>query len=136
MNLRKTAPWPIPDHATCQVQMKSGYCQIKYTWQHAGWRYEARWHERTPTAQLITYPSWRLDRVRPGKGYGPDATPRLAETWAGNHWLPVSRIRYAAACYHHGSATPTDIALLKATHPAAIENHFPGNKASDSKSRM
>ncbi|MGM9883048.1 MAG: hypothetical protein ACI31K_02605 [Limosilactobacillus reuteri] len=128
MHLRNNAPWPIPQNADHQVQLKNGYHQVKYTWEKDDWRYEARWHERTPNAQLITYPSWRLDCVRPGKGYGPTATPRLAETWAGDHWVSVSRVRYAAARYHHGCATPADINLLKATHPAAIENHFPGNK--------
>ncbi|MGN1283386.1 MAG: hypothetical protein ACI4UB_06185 [Limosilactobacillus sp.] len=125
MKLQNTAPWPIPDNAVCQSQVKAGYRQVKYTWRDAEWRYEARWHERTPTAQLITYPSWRLDRVRPGKGYGPLAAPRLEETRAGDHWLSVSRVRYAAARYHHGDALPADIAILRATHPAA-RKVFPG----------
>ncbi|MGM9892556.1 hypothetical protein [Limosilactobacillus sp.] len=126
MSFRQGAPWPIPPTATGKVQMKNGYHQVKYTWPAAGWRYEARWHERTPWARLITYPSWRLDRTRPGKGYGPDAAPRLTETWVGDHWLPVSRLRYAAARYNHGCATSTDIELLKAAHPAAKQKKLPG----------
>ncbi|WP_367329613.1 hypothetical protein [Limosilactobacillus sp.] len=46
MNIRQTAPWPIPPDAQGQWQTKHGYCQIKYSWRQAGWRYEARWHER------------------------------------------------------------------------------------------
>lgn len=120
MILRQTAPWSIPLNAQQQLQIKHGYHQVKYTWQQLGWRYEARWHERIPTAKLITRPSWRLDRVRPGMGYGPHAKPRLAETRVGDRWLSLRRIRYAATRYYHGQATKEDIRLLKAAHPAPI----------------
>lgn len=126
MNIRQMAPWPIPPDAQEQWQTKHGYCQIKYSWRQAGWRYEARWHERIPKAQLITRPSWRLDRVRPGKGYGPHAQPRLAETRVGDRWLPLRRIRYAAARYNHGQATTADIQMLWAAHPVAVVRSFPG----------
>lgn len=126
MFIRQTAPWPIPPDARQQLQIKHGYRQVKYTWQQAGWHYEARWHERTPAAKLITWPSWRLDRVRPGMGYGPHAQPRLAETRVGVRWLPLRRVRFAAACYNHGHATISDIRLLRAAHPAPIDKKFPG----------
>ena len=120
MNRRQTTPWPIPPDAQQQFQIKHGDHQVKYTWRQAGWRYEARWHERIPKAKLITWPSWRLDRIRPGIGYGPHAQPRLAETRVGDCWLPLRRVRYAAVRYNHGQATAKDIHLLKAAHPAPV----------------
>lgn len=126
MNRHQTAPWLIPPDAQQQLQIKHGYHQVKYTWRQDGWCYEARWHERIPTAKLITWPSWRLDRIRPGIGYGPHAQPRLAETRVGNCWLPLRRVRYAAARYNHGQATVEDIRLLKAAHPAPVTKSFPG----------
>jgi hypothetical protein len=123
MGLRQTAPWPIPAGARVSNQVKVGYSQVQYTWQKQGWRYEARWHERTPHARLITRPSWRLDRVRPGKGYGPDAAPRLVQTLVGKQWLPIRQLRYCARRYNDGIATPAEIHLLQIAHPAPREDH-------------
>lgn len=115
--LRTQAPWPIPAKAQSQVQDKGRYFQVKYCWQAGDWHYIARWHQQTPAARLICYPSWRLDRVRPGMGYGPHAQPRLEETWVGNRWLPTRRIRYYAQRLNADQATPEEVQLLRAAHP-------------------
>ncbi|WP_283621981.1 prolyl-tRNA synthetase associated domain-containing protein [Limosilactobacillus avium] len=123
---RKLAPWPIPCHATAQRQAKNGYVQVKYTWVVAGWHYEARWHSRVPTAQIITYPSWQLDRIHPGKGYGKDAAPRRAQTLVGDHWLATSRVRYLIQ-QAANNPTPAAQSFVRAVHLPAVVTYFPGN---------
>lgn len=124
--LRMQAPWSIPQIAKAISEEKNGYRQVKYTWVQGGWRYEARWHSRLPTARFITYPSWRLDRVRPGKGYGPAAAPRINQTWVAGKWLSTSRVRYLTS-QANIKPTPEAVALVRAAHPAANVKYFPGN---------
>lgn len=126
MNQRSQAPWPIPRTATTTKEIKNGYRQVKYTWNRGPWRYEARWHSQVPTAQFITYPSWRLDRVKPGRGYGPAATARIAQTWVAEKWLSTRRVRYLTS-QANSKPTPTAVALIRAAHPAATIKYFPGN---------
>ena len=117
--LRSKAPWRIPASAQCEHQLKNGDHQIKFTWKVAGWNYEARWHEQTPNASVIDYPSWRLDRIKPGKGFGPDAAPRINETRVGEHWVPTSEVRYRAWQINHGITDPQAISLIKQVHRRA-----------------
>lgn len=129
------APWSIPAGAAVQRQNKAGYLQVTYTWTAGSWRYEARWHERVPSARLITYPSWRLDRTRPGNGYGPHAAPRLAQTWTGHQWLPQRQVRYLIrVANHHPSAAANR--FLRAVHPAAIVTYLPEKRATRAHSAM
>lgn len=116
MNFRQLAPWPIPAAAQVQFQNKQGYRQVKYTWQDRGWHYLVRWHEPVPAARLITYPSWQFERIRPGKGFGPAAAPRLDQTLVGRQWLPTRKVRYCAWCLNHSCATPGQVEILKAAH--------------------
>lgn len=92
------------------------YRQYKFTWQNKGWRYEARYHHVTPLAEIISYPSWRLDRIRPGKGFGPDHRPRLAQSKIGNRWLPSSYLRFCAreVIKHHASRE--QVKIIKEAH--------------------
>ncbi|WP_267201574.1 hypothetical protein [Limosilactobacillus kribbianus] len=122
MGLRQTAPWPIPIEAQASSQVKVGYHQVKYDWQTENWHYEARWHEQVPGAKLITRPSWHLERVRPGKGYGSTAAPRITQTLVGKSWLPTRQVRYWARRYNDGVATEREIYLLRLAHPAPIKH--------------
>lgn len=88
----------------------------KYVWYKKAWRYEARFHLKTPNAKLITYPSWRLDRVHPGKGFGPDHAPRLEESLVGTKWINSSLIRYCAYRVNHEIATREQIEIIKKAH--------------------
>lgn len=117
MCYRQVAPWLIPATAHRQVQRKRGYYQLKYTWKEGQWQYVARWHSPLPTARLITYSCWRLERIHPGKGFGSTAAPRRIETWVGGRWLPLQQVRYWALKYNQGQASQREIALLKAAHP-------------------
>lgn len=114
--LMSSAPWSIPDDCQINKEQKDGYLQIKFIWQKDGWNYEARWHEKTPLAKIITWPSWRLDRIKPGKGYGPNHAHRISQTKVGKKWLPTSKIRYAAFLVNHGQASEEQIRILKKAH--------------------
>lgn len=114
--IRRQAPWPIPPQAKSAFESKQGYQQIKFSWQAQDWRYEARYHQPIPSAKLIRYPSWRLDRVQPGKGFGPDHRPHRHEILAGKHWVSAQAMRYAAARLEAGEASSKQIQLLRACH--------------------
>lgn len=115
--LRSRSPWPIPDQTKTKVERKpEGYLQVKFSWFKGVWRYEARYHEKTPKAKLITYPSWRLDRIRPGKGYGLDHRPRINQTRVGQKWLSTSYVRYCAYQLNHGLASKRQIEVIKLAH--------------------
>lgn len=123
---RQLAPWPIPASAATHEITKNGYHQLKYTWINGTWHYEARWHSRLPSAKFITYPSWRLDRVKPGQGYGPNAASRITQTWVAGKWLPTRKVRYLTS-QANAAPSPEAIAVIRAAHPAATVKYFPGN---------
>lgn len=123
---RRLAPWPIPANAITQEITKNGYHQLKYTWTKKPWHYEARWHSRVPSAKFITYPSWRLDRVKPGQGFGPNAAPRITQTWVAGKWLPTRQVRYLTSQANR-QPTPETVTLIRTAYPAATIKYFPGN---------
>lgn len=116
MNPRASSPWEIPANADVENQQKDGYDQVKYTWTANDWRYTVRFHTKLPTATLITYPSWQLTRVHPGKGFGVDHASRIEQTRLRGKWVSTKLIRYAALRYQKGQATPEQISLLKESH--------------------
>lgn len=118
-------PWPIPATAIMTHENKHGYRQVKYTWTAKGWRYVARWHEKTPLATLIDYPSWRLERIRPGKGFGPDAAPKIEQTRVDHRWLPSRQVRYYARQLNHHLASNKMVDNIYAAHPAAVVTYYP-----------
>lgn len=122
-DLQKDAPWPIPMTAQQTIDERQGYQQVSFHWQANGWLYTARWHQPLPTATLITYPSWQLSRIYPGKGFGPDAHHRQEESRVGDQWLPTSQVRYCARCLQDRTATSEQVNILKQAH---IPSRFPG----------
>lgn len=46
----KRAPIEIPESAKIKAQSKTGYEQISYKWNDGTYKYEVRWHTRTPGA--------------------------------------------------------------------------------------
>ena len=113
------APWAIPSNAQFSEDHRVGYRQISFHWEDAGWQYNARWHQQLPTATLITYPSWQLSRVLPGKGFGPAAHQRREEVLVGDQWLPMRQIRYCALRLAKGVATSQELMVLKRAHVRA-----------------
>lgn len=115
--LRAVAPFMIPKAATfAATQKSSGYRQFKYCWQERGWSYEARYHEAIPSATLVKWPSWRLDRVKAGKGYGPTAHSRIEQSLVAGNWVTSSQLRYCARLVQNGQATREQAAFLLAAH--------------------
>lgn len=117
--LMSSAPWPIPSYAKVKCQKKQGYSQIKFMWRRNGWRYEARFHDKTLEAKIITYPSWRLDRIHPGKGYGPNHAPRIEQAKVGTKWLKLNYVRYCARQVSRGLADQEQINIIKQAHVRA-----------------
>lgn len=124
LEIRQTAPWPVPSNAQITLEQKQGYQQLKYVWHKDSWRYEARFHNKTPNAQLITYPSWRLDRIHSGKGFGPNHAPRIEESLVGTKWVKTRLIRYCAYQINHGKANKKQIEIMKKAHfKAHLQNY-------------
>lgn len=115
--LRAVTPFTIPLDARFAVTEKAGgYQQAKFCWYDQGWSYEARWHEAVPGAKLVTWPTWRLDRVQAGKGYGTNAHARVEQSLVAGHWLPTKQLRYCARLLQDHQASREQAALLLAAH--------------------
>jgi hypothetical protein len=65
---RGKAPIEIPEAAKIKTQSKVGYEQISYKWNDGTYKYEARWHTRTPEAPIEQGNTWVIQRTRPGSG--------------------------------------------------------------------
>lgn len=126
--LRAMAPFNILQQAAFTIKQKvKGYRQFKYCWQDHGWTYEARFHEAVPGATLVTWPSWRLDRVKAGKGYGPPAHARVEQSLVAGHWLAANELRYCARLVQNKQANSEQAALLLAAHYYSKTDMNPGN---------
>ncbi|ACZ07291.1 Uncharacterised protein [Sebaldella termitidis] len=65
----KRSPVKIPENAKIKVQTKlGGYEQISYRWRDANYKYEIRWHTRTPGAPADQGNTWVVMRETPGTG--------------------------------------------------------------------
>ncbi len=58
----------IPEGVKGKAQSKNGYEQISYKWKDGDYKYEARWHTRTPDAPENQGRTWVIERVKPGNG--------------------------------------------------------------------
>lgn len=108
--LRKDAPIQIPENATIKEETKNGYIQVKYTWEKGEYKYESRWHTKTPDAPDYQGTSWVVTRTKPGIGAGPDARPKEecimvrtndngAYTWVSKKiWNAAIRARKNGTC--------------------------------------
>lgn len=116
-HLAQKCPIMIPNRAHVQHDQKSGYQQIEYNWNDDGWNYTARWHSVLPGAKIITYPSWQVERVRPGLGYGKDHHPRLQQTLSSDgQWIDTDAVHQAAWRLGHNKDKSGDKKLILATH--------------------
>ena len=75
----KRSPVKIPENAKIKVQSKpAGYEQISYNWRDTNYKYEIRWHTRTPGAPEGLGNTWVIRRTIPGTG---------GNTKPANHYL-------------------------------------------------
>ena len=90
--LSQSAPIEIPSFAKIKDQKKNGYNQVKYTWRADGYKYEVRWHTRTPGAPITEGNTWQVRRHKPGVGFGNNARPPvdevLVKSATGKKWVP------------------------------------------------
>ncbi len=104
--IAKRSPIRIPKKATTQVQVKSKYSQIKFSWESGNYKYTSRWHTRTPNAPKSQGDSWVVERKRLGVGYGKNARPKKEEVLVGkNKWISKQDWQDAITSRKNGTAT-------------------------------
>lgn len=112
-NLIDSSPIKIPSNAVKVEQAKNGYDQIKYTWSDGTYKYEARWHTRTPGAPADQGNTLVVTRTTPGS-----QTTRKQQhiLTGGNQWTSMKQWQDAVSARQNGVATPEQQALLDSGH--------------------
>lgn len=109
--LHKSSPLKVPETATIKEEQKQGYDQLKYSWQRGEYKYQSRWHTRTPNAPKSQGNTWVVERRIPGIGNGPNARKANEEVLVGrtpsgkNIW--VDKKIWNAAIYARKNGTCT-----------------------------
>lgn len=110
---RGKAPVKIPSNAKYKAQSKAtGYEQITYKWNDGTYKYEVRWHTRTPGAPTEQVNTWVIQRTAPGSGGTKPATYILS----GDRWVPRYEWQAAIDARQAGIATPEQIKILDKGH--------------------
>ncbi|MFT8351761.1 hypothetical protein [Clostridium saccharoperbutylacetonicum] len=113
-SLVKSSPLEIPSTAKVAKQAKTGYKQIKYTWSDDVYKYEARWHTRTPGAPKAQGNTWVITRTTPGKATG---QPKVQHIMTGeNEWTTMNEWQKAVIARQNGVTTPEQQSLLDRGH--------------------
>ena len=100
----KNCPLVIPSRANVIYQQKVGYTQQKYTWTNGKYKYEARWHTRTPNAPESQGNTWVVMRTLPGAANG--STPKKQWILIGKYkWVDKSIWDSAVRARQNGTAT-------------------------------
>lgn len=116
--LSKSSPLKIPESAQITDQRKNGYDQVKYNWERGEYKYQSRWHTRTPGAPQNQSNTWVVEKRKPGIGSGPDA--RSAEHFVligksknGSYkWVDKKKWDAAIRARKNGSATKEQKEML------------------------
>lgn len=112
-----TSPLKIPKSAKVQMQQKTGYEQIKYTWSKDNYNYTSRWHTRTPNAPITQVNSWVVERKLPGIGYGKNQRVGVHEVLIGkNTWIAKKEWDLAIKARKQGTATKLQKEILDNGH--------------------
>lgn len=110
---RTKAPIEVPSNAKFKAQTKSsGYEQITYKWNDGTYKYEVRWHTRTPGAPADQVNTWVIQKTVPGSGGTKPATYILS----GDRWVPRYEWQAAIDARQAGIATPEQIEILDKGH--------------------
>jgi len=113
-SLVKSSPLEIPSTAKVIRQAKTGYDQIKYTWSDDVYKYEARWHTRTPGAPKDQGNTWVITRTTPGKVTG---HLKVQHVMTGeNEWTTMNEWQKAIRARQNGVTTPEQQSLLDCGH--------------------
>ena len=106
------APIEIPESATIKPASKVGYEQISYNWRDATYKYQVRWHTRTPGAPANQGNTWVIERKTPGSG---GVRPKT-EILSGNQWVSRKQWQNAIDAYQNGTATLQQLQMLEKGH--------------------
>ena len=92
---------------------KNGYNQITYRWNDSTYKYEVRWHTKTPNALVGQGNTWVVERTLPGSG---GSMPQSHILLSNGQW--VSRYEWQAAIWaqQNGIATPIQVEILDKGH--------------------
>ena len=111
---RKKAPIKIPNTAKYRAKsMEGGYEQIAYKWSDETYKYEARWHTRTPRAPKEQGNTWVIQRTIPGNG---GKKPEIQFLIGKNEWIKGSEWYAAINTRKTGKSTKEQIELLDKGH--------------------
>ncbi len=112
--LANTCPINIPSAANVKIQTKIGYEQVRYTWSDGVYKFEARWHTRTPGAPAGQGNTWVVTRTTPGTPTGQIQVQHVLT--GNNNWTPMHEWQNAIKAYQNGTATAVQNALLSNGH--------------------
>ncbi|MDF2869629.1 MAG: hypothetical protein K0R05_1204 [Anaerocolumna sp.] len=112
--LAKTAPTSIPSNATIKVQSKTGYDQISYKWSDGTYKFEARWHTKTPGAPTGQGNTWVVERTTPGTPTGQKAVTHILT--GDSVWTSRNDWQQAITAFQNDIATEAQKTLLERGH--------------------
>ncbi|MGM0293440.1 transposase [Enterococcus mundtii] len=111
---KKTAPIDIPDNVKINAKtMNAGYEQITYKWNDGEFKYEVRWHTRTPGAPVEQGNTWVIQRILPGNGGN---KPQNFFKIGDNEWVEAYKWYDAINARKKGNATTEQIIILEKGH--------------------
>lgn len=114
--LPKSSPIEIPNNAEFKVQIKDEYTQVKYDWKKEEYKYQARWHTKTPNSPGYESESWVVERKIPGIGSGLNARHSTNEVLVGTKWISKKIWQEAIYAKKNGTATVQQKEVLKNGH--------------------
>ncbi|PAE08307.1 hypothetical protein CHI12_06690 [Terribacillus saccharophilus] len=107
------APIKIPEETKIKAQSKNGYEQLTYKWKDESYKYEVRWHTKTPGAPENQGNTWVVQRTLPGNGGNrPQSFFKIGE----NEWIEGSKWYEAISARKSGNATPDQLEILDKGH--------------------
>lgn len=112
--IANSSPIKIPSSANIVEQTKTGYNQIKYTWSDGTYKFEARWHTRTPGAPAGQGDTWVVTRTTPGNATGQQKVQHIMT--GENQWTPMKQWQDAVTARQNGTATLQQQQLLDSGH--------------------
>lgn len=113
-NLSQSSPISIPPTASVKIQSKTGYEQIQFKWSDGYYKYEGRWHTRTPGAPQNQGNTWVIERTTPGNTTGQQRTYHILT--GDNQWTPRHEWQTAINARKNGTATAEQNKMLENGH--------------------
>ncbi|WP_143318543.1 hypothetical protein [Clostridium sp. HBUAS56017] len=110
----ETSPIEIQSNAKMKIQSKTGYDQIQFKWSDNNYKYDSRWHTRTPGAPPEQGNTWVIERITPGNANGQRSVSHIL-TGEGE-WTPRKVWQDAITARQNGVATEAQNDILKGGH--------------------